>query len=189
MCAGRCEASHSFFALTGARLTVLAAIEHASRRIRLLGVTAHPTAQWVTQVGRNLAMDLQDADVRVKYLTRDRDARYPATLDALLADEGIETVKTGVRMPRMNSIMERWISSCRTELLDRSLIWNHAHLLHTLREYEQFFNNHRPHRALNSAAPLRALPQPITEVVQLDQLNVRRRDRLGGALHEYQYAA
>ena len=89
----------------------------------------------------------------------------------------------------MNSIMERWISSCRTELLDRSLIWNHAHLLHTLREYEQFFNNHRPHRALNSAAPLRALPQPITEVVQLDQLNVRRRDRLGGALHEYQYAA
>jgi len=81
--------------LTGARLTVLAAIEHATRRIRIHGATARPTAQWVTQVGRNLAMDLQDSGVRVKYLIRDRDARYPAALDALLAHEGIETVKTG----------------------------------------------------------------------------------------------
>jgi transposase InsO family protein len=175
--------------LTGDRLTVLAAIEHASRRIRILGATAHPTTQWVTQVGRNLAMDLQDAGMHVKYLIRDSDARYPAALNTLLADEGIETVATGVRMPRMNSIMERWIRSCRAELLDRTLIWNRAHLLHALREYEQFFNNHRPHRALHSAALLRALPQPITEAVQLNQLDVRRRDRLGGTLHEYQHAA
>jgi putative transposase len=175
--------------LTGARLTVLAAIEHATRRIRILGATAHPTAQWVTQIGRNLAMDLQDSGVRVKYLIRDHDARYPAALDALLADEGIETVKTGVRMPRMNSIMERWIRSCREELLDRTLIWNQAHLLHALREYEQFFNEHRPHRALHSAAPLQPLPQPITKPAQLDQLSIRRRDRLGGTLHEYQHAA
>ena len=175
--------------LTGTRLTVLAAIEHASRRIRILGATAHPTAQWVTQVGRNLAMDLQDSGVRAKYLIRDRDARYPATLDALLADEGIETEKTGVRMPRMNSIMERWIRSCWEELLDRTLIWNQAHLLHALREYEQFFNEHRPHRALHSAAPLQPLPQPITKPAQLDQLSIRRRDRLGGTLHEYQHAA
>ena len=175
--------------LTGARLTVLAAIEHATRRIRIHGATARPTAQWVTQVGRNLAMDLQDSGVRVKYLIRDRDARYPAALDALLAHEGIETVKTGVRMPRMNSLMERWIRSCRAELLDRTLIWNQAHLLHALREYQQFFNNHRPHRALHSAAPLPPLPQPMTGAVQLDQLNVRRRDRLGGTLHEYQHAA
>ena len=175
--------------LTGARLTVLAAIEHATRRIRILGATAHPTAQWVTQVGRNLAMDFQDADVRVKYLIRDHDARYPDALDAVLAGDGIETVKTGVRMPRMNSLMERWIRSCRAELLDRTLIWNQAHLLHTLREYEQHFNNHRPHRALHAAAPLRALPQPITDPAQLDQLDIRRRDRLGGTLHEYRHAA
>ena len=110
--------------LTGARLTVLAVIENATRRIRILGATAHPTAQWVTQIGRNLAMDLQNADVHVKYLIRDRDARYPITLDTLLADEGIETVTTGVRIPRMNSIMVRWIHSCRAELLDRTLIWN-----------------------------------------------------------------
>ncbi len=76
-----------------------------------------------------------------------------------------------------------------TELLDRTLIWTQAHLLHALREYEQFFNEHRPHRALHSAAPLRPLPQPITQPAQLDQLDIRRRDRLGGTLHEYQHAA
>jgi transposase InsO family protein len=136
-------------------------------------------------------MDLQDSGMHVKYLIRDRDARYPSAFDAPLTDEGVETVTTGVRMPRMNSIMERWIRSCRAKLLVRTLIWNQTHLLHALREYEQCFNNNRPHPTLHSAAaaPLRTLPQPITEAVQLDQLDVRRRDRLGGTLHEYQHAA
>ena len=55
----------------------------------------------------------------------------------------------------MNSIMERWIGSCRRELLDRTLIWNQRHLMIVLREYEDFYNTHRPHRALKQAAPLR----------------------------------
>jgi transposase len=108
--------------LTGATLTVLAVIEHATRRIRILGATAQPTAAWVTQLARNLAMDIQDTGAKVKYLIRDRDVRYPISFDAVLAGEGIEVVKTGVRMPRMNAIMERWIRSCRAELLDRTLI-------------------------------------------------------------------
>jgi len=83
--------------------------------------------------------------------------------DAFFIDEGIATVKTGIRVPRMNAIMERWVRSCRAELLDRTLIVNQAHLLHALREYETFYNQHRTHRALHSAAPLRPLPQPITE--------------------------
>jgi transposase InsO family protein len=68
----------------------------------------------------------------VKYLIRDRDGKYPALFDAILADAGITVVLSGVRMPRMNSVMERWIQSCRHELLDRTLIWNQAHLLHAL---------------------------------------------------------
>jgi transposase InsO family protein len=56
-------------------------------------------------------------------------------------------------MPRMNSIIERWIQTCRRELLDHTLIWNQRHLLHALREFETFYNGHRPHRALRSAAP------------------------------------
>jgi transposase InsO family protein len=58
----------------------------------------------------------------------------------------------------MNAIMERWIQTCRHELLDRTLIWNQHHLLHALREFEAFYNEHRPHRSLHQAAPLRPLP-------------------------------
>ncbi len=174
--------------LSGTNLTVLAVIEHATRRIRILGVTAQPSAAWVTQVARNLVMDLKDAGAEITYLVRDRDVRYPAGFDAVLAGEGIEVVQTGVRMPRMNALMERWIRSCRSELLDRTLIWNHAHLVHALREYEEFYNQHRPHRALAGAAPLHPLPKPL-ESDALVHLDVRRRDRLGGLLHEYQHAA
>ena len=120
--------------LTGARLYVLAVIEHATRRVRILGATAHPTGVWVAQAARNLVIDLDDAGCQVKYLIRDRDGKYPAVFEAILADAGIAVVLSGVRMPRMNSIMERWIQSCRHELLDRTLIWNQTHLLHALRE-------------------------------------------------------
>jgi putative transposase len=89
----------------------------------------------------------------------------------------------------MNAIMERWVGSLRRELLDRTLIWNQRHLLHTLREYEHFYNGHRPHRTFAQAAPLRALPEPITDPGQIARLNIRRHDRLGGTLHEYRHAA
>lgn len=175
--------------LTGALLYVFAVIEHATRRVRVLGVTAHPTAPWTTQLVRNLVMDLQDAGATVKYLIRDRDSRNTTAFDAVFAGEGVAIVKTGVRVPRMNAIMERWVRSCRAELLDRTLIANQAHLLHALREYETFHNEHRAHRALRAAAPLRPLPQPITAPGRLDHLDIRRRDRLGGILHEYRHAA
>jgi transposase InsO family protein len=89
----------------------------------------------------------------------------------------------------MNSIMERWIQTWRRELLDHTLIWNQRHLLHALREFESFYNRHRPHRALTHAAPLRPLPEPITEPAQIRYLDIHRRDRLNGVLHEYQHAA
>jgi hypothetical protein len=88
--------------LTGQRLHVLAVIEHATRRVRVLGATAHPTAAWVTQAVRNLAMDLQDAASRARFLIRDRDGKYPPLFDTILNDTGIAVVLTGVRMPRMN---------------------------------------------------------------------------------------
>ena len=175
--------------LTGTRMYALAVIEHAIRRIRILGVTAHPTAAWVTQTMRNLAMDLQDAGCRARFLIRDRDGKYPPPFDAILADIGIRVVLTGVRVPRMNSVMERWIQGCQRELLDRTLIWNQRHLLHALREYEEHFNTHRPHRGIANATPLYPLPDPIPDPDAIVQLQVRRRDRLGGLLHEYEHAA
>jgi putative transposase len=175
--------------LTGSRLYVFVVIEHATRRIRILGVTAHPTAQWVVQLGRNLVMDLEDASSGARFLIRDRDSKFTQSFDAVLTDAGITVVTSGIRMPRMNSITERWIQTCRRELLDRTLIWNQSHLLHALKEFESFYNGHRPHRALVQAAPLRPLPTPMTEPGQITHLDVHRRDRLRGALHEYHHAA
>jgi transposase InsO family protein len=174
--------------LAGTRMYVLAVIEHATRRIRVLGATAHPTAAWVTQVARNMVMDLEDAGCRVKYLIRDRDGTYPAMFDEVLTDAGVEVVRSGIRAPRMNSIMERWVRTCRRELLDRTLIWNQAHLLHALREFEIFYNGHRPHQGIANARPLAPLPEPITEPDRIAHLAIHRRDRLGGVLHEYEHA-
>jgi transposase InsO family protein len=175
--------------LSGARLYVLAVIEHASRRIRVLGATAHPTASWTVQVARNLVMDLEDADCRARFLIRDRDGKFPGLFDVILADAGIKVVLSGVRMPRMNSIMERWVQTCRRELLDRTLIWNQSHLLHALREFEQFYNGHRPHQGIANARPLQPLPVPLAAPDRIACLDIRRSDRLGGVLHEYQHAA
>ncbi|MEV0523964.1 integrase core domain-containing protein [Streptomyces sp. NPDC050439] len=174
--------------LTGRRQYILAVIEHTTRRIRILGTTAHPTAAWVTQAARNLAMDLTDANATPAYLIRDRDAKYPSLFDEILANVGIQVVRTGIRIPRMNAIMERWVQTCRHELLDRTLAWNERHLRHALRQFEQHYNTHRPHQAIDQTAPLRATPEPLPRA-QITKLKVRRKDRLGGVLHEYQHAA
>jgi putative transposase len=175
--------------LTGKRMYVLAVIEHATRRVRVLGATAHPTTAWVAQTARNLTMDLHDAGSRARFLIRDRDGKYPATFDTVLADTGITVVRSGVRMPRMNAIMERWIQTCRLELLDRTLIWSQAHLVHALRQYERHYNEHRPHRGISNSRPLQALPEPIADSTKITHLAIRPRDRLGGILHEYEHAA
>ena len=95
-------------------------------------------------------MDLEDTGyvARIRSLIRDQDAKYPALIDDVLGSSGIATVPTGVRMPRMNSITERWVKTLRAELLDRTLIWNQVHLRRALREYERHYNEHRTHRSL-----------------------------------------
>jgi transposase InsO family protein len=122
-------------------------------------------------------------------MIRDRDGKYPQLFDAVLRDAGIEVVLSGVRMPRMNSITERWVQTCRRELLDRTLIWNQRHLLHVLREFEDIYNGHRPHQGIDNARPPHPLPPPINDPDQSARLNIRRHQRPGGILHEYQHAA
>src|SRR3982074_2609377 len=111
-------------------------------------------------------MDVDDVGRRARFLIRDRDSKFPALFDTILADAGIQVVLTGIQMPRMNSIMERWVQTCRHELLDRTLIWNQRHLLHALRHYEEFYNSHRPHQGITNARPLQPLPSPITDHAQ-----------------------
>ena len=138
------------------------------------------------QVSRlHLLMDLAEQTHRVKFMIRDRGSNFTATFDAVLADAGIRTVLCNVRTPRMNAIAERWIGGCRREVLDRTLLWNQAHLRQILREYETHHNQHRPHRALAAAAPLKPLPEPV----DLGQYRVRRQARVGGLINEYHLVA
>ena len=171
--------------LDGTPAYVLAVIEHATRPIRIIGVTPHPTGQWTAQQARNLLMDLGEQADRIKFMIRDRGSNFTATFDAILADAGIRTVLCNVRTPRMNAITERWIGGCRRELLDRTLVWNQAHLLRILRDYEAHHNQHRPHRSLHLAAPLKPLPQPVI----LGQYRIRKQTRTGGMINEYRLVA
>ena len=123
--------------LDGTQAHVLTVIEHATRRIRILGVTLYPTGEWTTQQARNLIMDLGGQAERMKFMIRDRGSNFTAAFDAVLADAGIRTVLCNVRTPRMNAITERWIGGCRRELLDRTLIWNQAHLRQILRDVRE----------------------------------------------------
>jgi transposase len=172
--------------LDGGKAYVLAAIEHAARRIRILGATTHPGGDWIVQQARNLLMDLDDAGAGVKFVLHDRDGTFHEGFDAVFTAAGMRIVRSGVRMPRMNSIMERWIGGCRRELLDRTLIWNLPHLRRVLAAYERHHNEHRPHRFLHSAAPLKPLPPTVAD---LDAFRARRHDRIAGVIHEYQQAA
>jgi hypothetical protein len=102
-------------------------VEHATRRVRILGVTAHPTGQWLAQQARNVMMDLQDAGRRVLFLITDRDARFTPTFDAVFTCLDADVIQIPVRVPVANAICERFVGSVRRELLDRILIVNAAH--------------------------------------------------------------
>ena len=90
-----------------------------------------------------------------------------------------------MQAPRANAIAERFVGTIRRELLDRLLIINQRHAAAVLHEFERHYNAHRSHRALGQAAPLRPLPERTTTEID----NVRRRDRLGRLIHEYQQVA
>jgi putative transposase len=171
--------------LDGTTAYVLAVIEHATRRIRILGVT-HPSNAWVTQRARNLVMDVGERAESNKFLIRDRDTKFTAVWDAVFTAAGIRTRRTPVQGPPANAIMERWIGGCRRELLDQTLIWNQRHLLRVLRDYEAHHNEHRPHRSLKQAAPLKEIPAPVSD---LNAFRVHRHDRIGGVINEYTLAA
>ncbi len=172
--------------LDGTSAYVLAVIEHATRRIRIIGVTAHPNDAWVTQMARNLMMDLDEHVESIKFLLRDRDTKFTAAWDAVFTSTGIRILRSPIRTPRANAIIERWIGGCRRELLDQTLIWNQRHLLSVLREYETHHNQHRPHRSLGQAAPLKALPEAVAD---LDSFRLRRHSRVSGVINEYTLAA
>jgi putative transposase len=166
-------------------LYVLFVIEVNTRRVHVAGATAHPNRDWVTQQARNLSWHLQDGGP-FRFLIRDQDSKYAGSFDAVFAADGIATILTPHRSPRANAFAERWVRTVRRECLDWILVLGRGHLERVLRGYVMHYNQKRPHRGLDLAAPDGSNgPQRAPH----DLADIRRRDVLGGLIHEYELAA
>ena len=165
------------------RYYVLFVIEIERRRVHLLGVTANPNDPWITQVARNFASNLEEAGRHFRFLIRDRDAKFTAAFDAVLASIDIETIRTPVASPRANAFAERFVRTVRQDCLDHLLVVSRRHLESVLSGYLRHYNEARPHRGLQLAQPL---PRPVNSITGG---KVIRRDILGGIVHKYERAA
>jgi len=135
------------------RLYVLFFIELDTRRVHLAGVTANPDGGWAAQQARNLLLALEERGRRVRFLLRDRDAKFCRAFDDVFRAEGTEVLLTPVQAPNANAHAERWIRTVRAECLDWLLIVGRGHLDRVLRVYVAHYNRHRPHRALELQPP------------------------------------
>ena len=161
-------------------------------------MTAHPHAAWVTQQARNVTSDLVVADISARFLVRDRDTKYVASFDEVFGAEGTQILKTPFRTPNANAFAERFVRTVRSECLDHLLVVNERHLERILRSYAHHYNGHRPHQGLSQEIPAsesttQFAVEPISDVSQRHLRRhsgqVRRDDRLGGLIHEYERAA
>jgi putative transposase len=160
------------------RYYVLFFIELQTRRVHLAGITANPDGSWVTQQARNLSLAGAFGDVR--FLIRDRDAKFVAGFDEVFRTDGIEVILTPFRSPQANAHAERFVRTARTECLDWMLILGPRHLERVLRIYVEHYNTQRPHRSLDQHSPVGTTPPPCGTTAR-----PLRRDRLGGLVHEY----
>lgn len=169
------------------RLYVLVFICIGSRRTEYVACTSTPDGAWMLQQARNLSMNLNDHNERPRLLIHDRDTKFSRAFDAIFNGDGIRVIRTPVRAPNANAHIERWVGSARRECLDRILIFNRRQLERVLNIYIRHYNERRPHRALDLQTPdpsrrasTRGEPAPTM---------IRRRDLLGGLIHEYEAIA
>jgi len=168
-------------------LHVLFFIHLSTRRVVLAGITAHPDTAWVTQQARNATMDLNDRGVSIKLLLRDHDAKFTRSFDDVFGSEGVKVLRTPIRAPKANAYAERLVQTVRVECLDWTLVLGRRHLLRLLRRYVRHYNQQRPHRSLALAVPEPEAQEPSSSHV--NPRKVRRRDVLGGLIHEYHEVA
>ncbi|CAL9327841.1 hypothetical protein SUDANB15_00007 [Streptomyces sp. enrichment culture] len=172
----------------GKRLHVPAFLEHGTRRLHLTGVTAQPTGQWAVQQARNLAADFGTRMESLRFMLRDRDTKYTEAFDAVFQSEDVDVLLSAPRAPRMNAHCERVIGTIRREALDHVLIVNEAHARRVLGRYQDHYNGHRPHQALDQLPP-DVSEEPTAEHQHGHPGKLLRTRILGGAINEYRYAA
>jgi hypothetical protein len=132
-------------------LYVLFFIELGTRRVRLVGVTANSDGAWVTQQARNLAMENELGNVR--FLIRDRDAKFTRSFDEVFRSEGARVVQTPVRAPKANAYAERFARTVRSELSDLVIVVGRRHLISLLHDYEAHLLSVAKHHSRDSAVP------------------------------------
>jgi putative transposase len=169
------------------RLHVLFFIELGSRRVHLVGCTASPSGEWVAQQARNLPWSLQERRTPLRFLIHDRDSKFTRGFDEIFRTEGLQIIRTPFRAPKANAVAERFVRTVRGECLDWLLISGSRQLERTLRAFIDHHNTHRPHRALGLTPP--QTDRPPLHLAYANTEHVRRRDRLGGLIHEYSMAA
>ncbi len=162
-------------------LYVLVFLEIGSRRVIFCNATAHPDSTWVAQQARNVAWELEELEIPITVLIRDRDSKYVSDFDAVFSAAGIRIARTPFRTPRANAACERLLGSLRRECLDWLIILGERHLVQVIREYFDHYNRARPHRALGLRPPE---PPPI-----LDGGLIVRTQRLHGLINKYSRAA
>jgi putative transposase len=165
--------------LTFRILYVFFVIQHARRSVLHVNVTTHPTAAWVRQQLRE-AFPFAAAP---RYLLMDRDAIFSMEVSALLRHMAVHPVRTGFQSPWQNGIAERWVGSCRRELLDHVIVLNEQHLLRLLREFLHYYHSDRTHLSLGKDPPTtRAVcsrASPGATVISIP--------RVGGLHHRYEW--
>jgi len=159
-------------------------LEIQTRRVHILGITAHPTGAWTAQQARNLLMDLGERAARFRFLIRDRDGKFTAASGQVLAGNGAQVIKAPVRSPQANSFAERYVGTLRRECLDHLLIFGEGHLRRVLAEYAQHYNEHRPHQSREQRPPLHEPGQPIDMTARIVRTHV-----VHGLISEYRRAA
>jgi putative transposase len=166
---------------------VLFFIHLGSRRVHVLGPTAHPYRSWMVQQARNIAMIFEDEAVKPKYRLRDRDSKFVKEFDALLTSEGIAVTPIGVRAPNQNAVAERFVQSVKCECLDHFVVFGEYHLRHILSEYLTYYHCFRPHQGLDNR-PLNGIESAVPEAAR-PVGEVVCHERLGGLLRHYQRVA